>query len=201
MTFHLHLLTTYNWRCRRIYTSIHLFSTLHEKLVSKPLRHGPCLMRSPGRQGGILAEVVENSQRKTLQTQTNMEYFDFRWRIVGVTILWIDEKPLIGIGRLFGTDNSPADNRPKRYWYISIKNHSFSGKILFFVFLIMAQLTYLSQLLFYSYIKCFYLLQSQSIWGPFLIIAPASTLHNWQQEVSRFVPQFKVSKLSPRQNC
>ena len=24
------------------------------------------------------------------------------------------------------------------------------------------------------------------------MVAPASTLHNWQQEVSRFVPQFKV---------
>jgi DNA helicase INO80 len=30
------------------------------------------------------------------------------------------------------------------------------------------------------------------IWGPFLVIAPASTLHNWQQEVSRFNPHFKV---------
>uniref|UniRef100_A0A646QDS9 Chromatin-remodeling ATPase INO80 n=1 Tax=Hemiscolopendra marginata TaxID=943146 RepID=A0A646QDS9_9MYRI len=33
---------------------------------------------------------------------------------------------------------------------------------------------------------------SQGIWGPFLIIAPASTLHNWQQEFSRFVSKFKV---------
>lgn len=30
------------------------------------------------------------------------------------------------------------------------------------------------------------------IWGPFLIISPASTLHNWQQELARFVPNFKV---------
>ena len=30
------------------------------------------------------------------------------------------------------------------------------------------------------------------VWGPFLIIAPASTLHNWQQEFKRFVPRFKV---------
>lgn len=37
-----------------------------------------------------------------------------------------------------------------------------------------------------------HLVESQGIWGPFLIIAPASTLHNWQQEVTRFVPQFKV---------
>ncbi|XP_063241370.1 chromatin-remodeling ATPase INO80-like isoform X2 [Bacillus rossius redtenbacheri] len=29
-------------------------------------------------------------------------------------------------------------------------------------------------------------------WGPFLIISPASTLHNWQQEMARFVPDFKV---------
>ena len=30
------------------------------------------------------------------------------------------------------------------------------------------------------------------IWGPFLIISPASTLHNWQQELARFLPSFKV---------
>ncbi|KAH8369105.1 hypothetical protein KR009_001061 [Drosophila setifemur] len=30
------------------------------------------------------------------------------------------------------------------------------------------------------------------VWGPFLIISPASTLHNWQQEMSRFVPDFNV---------
>lgn len=35
-------------------------------------------------------------------------------------------------------------------------------------------------------------LQRQGIWGPFLIVAPASTLHNWQQECTRFVPRFKV---------
>ena len=28
--------------------------------------------------------------------------------------------------------------------------------------------------------------------GPFLVIAPASTLHNWQQEISRFVPGLKA---------
>lgn len=37
-----------------------------------------------------------------------------------------------------------------------------------------------------------HLSESQGIWGPFLIIAPASTLHNWQQECARFVPKFKV---------
>ncbi|CAH0390890.1 unnamed protein product [Bemisia tabaci] len=34
--------------------------------------------------------------------------------------------------------------------------------------------------------------EKYSVWGPFLIISPASTLHNWQQEMSRFVPDFKV---------
>lgn len=30
------------------------------------------------------------------------------------------------------------------------------------------------------------------VWGPFLVISPASTLHNWQQEMERFVPDFRV---------
>ncbi|XP_042223907.1 chromatin-remodeling ATPase INO80-like [Homarus americanus] len=29
-------------------------------------------------------------------------------------------------------------------------------------------------------------------WGPFLIITPASTLHNWTGEIARFVPNFQV---------
>ncbi|ESO83010.1 hypothetical protein LOTGIDRAFT_236919 [Lottia gigantea] len=37
-----------------------------------------------------------------------------------------------------------------------------------------------------------HLAEAQGIWGPFLIIAPASTLHNWQQECQRFSPKFKV---------
>ncbi|KAK6522221.1 putative DNA helicase ino80 [Arthrobotrys megalospora] len=37
-----------------------------------------------------------------------------------------------------------------------------------------------------------YLAEYHNIWGPFLVIAPASTLHNWQQEISRFVPDLKV---------
>lgn len=37
-----------------------------------------------------------------------------------------------------------------------------------------------------------YLAETHNIWGPFLIVTPASTLHNWQQEISRFVPDFKV---------
>lgn len=37
-----------------------------------------------------------------------------------------------------------------------------------------------------------YLAEVHNIWGPFLVIAPASTLHNWQQEISKFVPDLKV---------
>ncbi|CAO3609634.1 unnamed protein product [Cunninghamella blakesleeana] len=37
-----------------------------------------------------------------------------------------------------------------------------------------------------------YLAEVHNIWGPFLVIAPASTLHNWQQEISRFVPSFRA---------
>lgn len=37
-----------------------------------------------------------------------------------------------------------------------------------------------------------YLAEVHNIWGPFLVIAPASTLHNWQQEISKFVPDIKV---------
>ncbi|GJJ09521.1 hypothetical protein Clacol_003744 [Clathrus columnatus] len=36
-----------------------------------------------------------------------------------------------------------------------------------------------------------YLAETHDIWGPFLVIAPASTLHNWQQEITRFVPALK----------
>ena len=37
-----------------------------------------------------------------------------------------------------------------------------------------------------------YLAEKYDIWGPFLVVAPASTLHNWQQEIARFVPEFKI---------
>ena len=33
--------------------------------------------------------------------------------------------------------------------------------------------------------------ETYGVWGPFLVITPASTLHNWQQEIARFVPDFK----------
>lgn len=37
-----------------------------------------------------------------------------------------------------------------------------------------------------------YLAEYHNIWGPFLVVAPASTLHNWQQEITRFAPALKV---------
>lgn len=37
-----------------------------------------------------------------------------------------------------------------------------------------------------------YLAETHNVWGPFLVIAPSSTLHNWQQEISRFVPGLKA---------
>ncbi|KAG8532196.1 putative DNA helicase ino80 [Bacidia gigantensis] len=36
-----------------------------------------------------------------------------------------------------------------------------------------------------------YLAEKYNIWGPFLVIAPSSTLHNWQQEITRFLPGIK----------
>lgn len=37
-----------------------------------------------------------------------------------------------------------------------------------------------------------YLAEKHDVWGPFLVVAPASTLHNWQQEIAKFVPEFKI---------
>lgn len=37
-----------------------------------------------------------------------------------------------------------------------------------------------------------YLAEKHDIWGPFLVVSPASTLHNWQQEITRFVPKLKA---------
>jgi len=42
-----------------------------------------------------------------------------------------------------------------------------------------------------NYIICCYF-GILGVWGPFLIVSPSSTLHNWQQEIARFVPDFKV---------
>jgi SNF2-related domain len=35
-------------------------------------------------------------------------------------------------------------------------------------------------------------MEAHDIWGPFLVVAPASTLFNWQQELARFVPDVKA---------
>ena len=37
-----------------------------------------------------------------------------------------------------------------------------------------------------------HLAEEKSIWGPYLIIAPASTLHNWDSELHQFCPDLKV---------
>lgn len=37
-----------------------------------------------------------------------------------------------------------------------------------------------------------HLAETHDIWGPFLVVAPASTLHNWQQELTRFLPRLKA---------
>ena len=37
-----------------------------------------------------------------------------------------------------------------------------------------------------------WLAETQNIWGPFLVISPASTLHNWQQEITKFAPQLRA---------
>lgn len=37
-----------------------------------------------------------------------------------------------------------------------------------------------------------YLAEKYDIWGPFLVVAPASTLHNWEQEIRKFVPELKI---------
>jgi DNA helicase INO80 len=37
-----------------------------------------------------------------------------------------------------------------------------------------------------------HLSSNKGIWGPFLIVCPSSTLHNWQAELDRFCPALKV---------
>lgn len=39
-----------------------------------------------------------------------------------------------------------------------------------------------------------HLAEQKDIWGPFIIVSPSSTLHNWQREISKFCPQFKVCR-------
>lgn len=37
-----------------------------------------------------------------------------------------------------------------------------------------------------------YLCEQEDNWGPFLVVSPKATLHNWQQEVTKFCPDLKV---------
>jgi len=37
-----------------------------------------------------------------------------------------------------------------------------------------------------------YLAEKENNWGPFLVVSPKATLHNWQQEIAKFCPDFKV---------
>lgn len=37
-----------------------------------------------------------------------------------------------------------------------------------------------------------YLCEEEDNWGPFLVVSPKATLHNWQQEVTKFCPALKV---------
>ena len=34
-------------------------------------------------------------------------------------------------------------------------------------------------------------MQEKNIWGPFLVVAPASVLNNWNEELERFCPELK----------
>lgn len=37
-----------------------------------------------------------------------------------------------------------------------------------------------------------HLVQNKGVNGPFLVICPATTLHNWQSELARFAPELRV---------
>lgn len=37
-----------------------------------------------------------------------------------------------------------------------------------------------------------YLCEKEDNWGPFLVVSPKATLHNWQQEVTKFCPSLRV---------
>ncbi|MCO5566352.1 hypothetical protein L7F22_020029 [Adiantum nelumboides] len=37
-----------------------------------------------------------------------------------------------------------------------------------------------------------HLAEEKNIWGPFLVVAPASVLNNWADEVNRFCPEFRI---------
>lgn len=37
-----------------------------------------------------------------------------------------------------------------------------------------------------------YLAEKENIWGPFLVITPASTIYNWETEFKKFIPEFRT---------
>jgi len=34
--------------------------------------------------------------------------------------------------------------------------------------------------------------EAKGTWGPFLVVVPVTTLHNWQNELKKFCPSLKV---------
>ena len=38
-----------------------------------------------------------------------------------------------------------------------------------------------------------FLAEDRGVWGPFLVVAPTSTMHNWVSEMAKFCPHMKVS--------
>lgn len=44
-----------------------------------------------------------------------------------------------------------------------------------------------------------HLAEARGVWGPFLVVAPASTLHNWDRELQQFTPGFKVREAAATQ--
>lgn len=78
-------------------------------------------------------------------------------------------------------------------------------KVVRLVFLVHCNLRFLEACIGLLINLCFFflmcLLQRENIWGPFLIISPASTLNNWHQEFARFVPKFKVISMCKKVLC
>lgn len=44
----------------------------------------------------------------------------------------------------------------------------------------------------FSLILTCIIIQEKNIWGPFLVVAPASVLNNWADEIGRFCPDLKI---------
>ena len=34
--------------------------------------------------------------------------------------------------------------------------------------------------------------EARNVWGPFLVVVPVTTLHNWKNELEKFCPALKV---------